>query len=129
MYEMVKLYELEEVINLCMHTGDFSQMNIWKKVVRERVWKTEILKWKASCMVYSELGIYRACVLNTHMHLWWAPARQSPHLLRQISCILAVLLGGQPHGMQRNLGQTICKLYVFYVGETVQSILYSSAHV
>ena len=44
------------------------------------------------------------------MHTWWVITLKLPHFYKQTSCIMSIVLGGQPHGLQRNLGKSVCGL-------------------
>ena len=58
--------------------------------------------------MYQNLFTYNKVMFKIEMHSWWAVARMSPHLTRHIACVISVLMGGQPRGMQHNYSSGIC---------------------
>ena len=81
-----------------------------KNKVKRVVWEKEKMSWKASIMMYKELNIYSRCVPDIKELAWWRYARKFPHIKNKVSSVVAVLLGSQPKGMQRNFKTKICQL-------------------
>ena len=110
MYKHAKKYGLDADIRKCLidestHIGEIEK---WKTTVKNIIWQHEIAKWKISCMLYKELDIYRLSIDKLAMHAWWSLLRLRPNLGKQVSGTMAVLLGGQPSGLQSNFGGSPC---------------------
>ena len=74
---------------------------------------SEKARWKASCLMYHELGVYRSTVAQIKIHVWWKLSTIYPYLVRQISSVMAVLLGDQPWGLHvhfRKSHEVLCTL-------------------
>ena len=106
----VKKYNIVNLINKCTPGGGRSCALAIKKHVKRIVWDHEIAIWRASCMLYPELDIYLDGIKHNAMSCWWSVTQACPYLRRQISAVLAVLMGGQPRGMQCNFSSSICSL-------------------
>ena len=76
----------------------------------ENIWKTEVIKWRLSCLLYKELDIYRDSIDGIEMNAWWSLLKLRPHLGKYASAVMAVLLGGQPSGLQCNFKGLSCLL-------------------
>ena len=76
------------------------------------------------CALYQNLDMYRDGVAGIQMHPWWVLLRHLLHLARQVSGTMAVFMGGQPVGMQRNISGNVCGLCSQRVKETPQHILF-----
>ena len=109
-YEKVQIYGLENYINQCSLRGSHDAIPYHKYKVKQVIWEYEKSLWKASVIMYKQLKLYVRCVSDIRHLAWWRYARIFPHVKRKVSCIVALLLGSQPKGMQRNLGSNICKL-------------------
>ena len=44
------------------------------------------------------------------MHPWWKYVDKQPHMKRYVSALMAVLMGGQPKGLQCNFDSIKCKI-------------------
>ena len=44
------------------------------------------------------------------MHAWWSLFKSRPKLGKAVSSVMAVLLGGQPSGMQSNFNHSPCNI-------------------
>ena len=58
------------------------------------------MRWKATCLMYTELSIYTECVKSIKTHVWWFLARKRPYLIYKISALLSVCMGNEPKGMK-----------------------------
>ena len=124
MLKVVTAYKRDEILREHLLRGDFGDFYRWKRLIKKIVWDNEITKWKLSCMLYSELDVYRNCVCHMGMHSWWQLARHKPNLTNLVSGVLAVLQGGQPRGMQCNFDSKACKLCDTAQRDNAQHVLF-----
>ena len=110
MYKKAKQYGLENCVIKCLTSGNLSMIPYYKHIVKHTIWERENVMWKASAMMYKELGVYLKCISAIKILPWWLYAQKCPHHKVRISCIIAVLMGSQPKGMQRNIGKKKCHL-------------------
>ena len=79
-------------------------------------------------MLYKELDIYRMCIDKLQMNTWWSLLKLRPFLGKLVSGVMAVLLGGQPSGLQCNFGGSPCRICDARVKDTkVHVLLYCEA--
>ena len=70
----------------------------------------ELMRWKATCLMYTELSIYTDCVKSIKTHVWWFLARKRPYLIYKISALLSVCMGNEPKGMKCEFRRRLCFL-------------------
>lgn len=68
------------------------------------------MKWYATCILYGDLNIYSELVTSVKIHNWWIVTQKIPHIFKSLSSIMAILMGGQPNGLQRNFKSQSCQL-------------------
>ena len=124
MFEYAKTYGLLNKIKLCMLNNDFGTVGSWKRLVKDIIWRSEEVKWKTTCTMYKGLNVYRETVNKIEMHPWWMLEKLKPHLFKMISCLMAVLCGGQPAKKQSNFVSRLCKLCHLRARETPEHILF-----
>ena len=59
--------------------------------------------------MYPNLNIYSAAVDDVKLHTWWVVSQKVPHIYKQVTAVMAVLMGGQPRSMQRNFDKRLCQ--------------------
>ena len=119
MIEAAKEYGLYGMIHACIEKGNFGSIDEWKKIVKENVWKNEVIKWNATCSMYRELNMYASSVKDIKLHSWWILSKVRPHLTKKISCVMSLLMGTQPPGLMCNFGSRVCN--ICYSGSTDNS--------
>jgi hypothetical protein len=122
--KVITEYKLDDILRSHLTRNEFGKPSYWKHLIKRTVWHNEVIKWKLTCMLYSELRVYREVVTDIRLHTWWKVARDYPYLTRYVSCVLAVLLGGQPKGLQSNFGKSACRLCILNRKDTAQHILF-----
>ena len=70
----------------------------------------DFYEWKSTCLLYASLNTYIDSVNTIRMHTWWIVNQKLPHLYKSISAVMAVLMGGQPSGLQRNFDRKLCQI-------------------
>ena len=110
MLNLVREYNIGYIIDQCISCGSFEDVERWKIIAKKVIWEKKIAMWRDTCVLYPELNVYTDCMKNIAMSMWWRVARASPRLQKQIAGIVAVMMGGQPRGIQCNLGVRICGL-------------------
>ena len=109
----LKYFYKYDLINLLMQfisNGKKDMLNSAKSNIKNLINNLESERWKASCMMYSELSIYMKCVKSINMHVWWYLAQKRPYLIYKIAAVLAVCMGNQPKGLQCNFHSKLCYL-------------------
>ena len=103
-------YGLMELLRQFICNGSNDMLKRAKSNVKNVIISLETDRWKASCMMYSELSIYMKCVRSINVHVWWSLAKTRPNLIYKIAAILAVCMGNQPKGLQCNFNRKLCYL-------------------
>ena len=63
--------------------------------------------------MYRELDVYRSSVYMINVNVWWKLTTRCPYLTRQVSSVMAVLMGVQPKGLEvhyRKCYESTCKI-------------------
>ena len=81
-----------------------------KVIVKRSIWRHDIDRWKATCLFYPELEVYRDIVKRNTMHVWWNLVKIHPFLHKYVSAVLSVLMGGQPRFFGCNFERSFCKI-------------------
>ena len=125
MYTHAMKYGLDVDVRECLLNMNtyMGKIDKWKTIVKNVIWQNEIAKWKISCMLYKELDIYRMCIDKLAMNAWWSLLKLRPYLGKQVSGVMAVLLGGQPSGLQCNFGGAPCRICDARVKDTKTHVL------
>ena len=110
MYYAAQKYGICEKIRECIDLNNFGSYVTWKGIIKKRIWEYEHACWRASCVMYRNLGIYSDCVTRIEMNIWWKLVKLKPNLVKKAACAIAVLCGGQPVNMQANFNSAFCQL-------------------
>ena len=89
MYKHAVRYGFEKRIMDSIQNNVVGQIEHWKVLVKKVIWKTEIVKWRASCMMYRELHVYNSCVLQIEMHAWWSVLKLRPYFKKHVASVMA----------------------------------------
>ena len=81
-----------------------------KSKIKKLIFDLEISRWRATCMMYSSLRLYRKSTNDISLNCWWYYVKTKPNMSRRVSSVIAVLVGSQPSGLQRNHGASSCGL-------------------
>jgi hypothetical protein len=84
--------------------------SVLRKTIKDLVWGHEASVWKASQLMYPELQICGKSINGIKLHPWWLVAHAHPGLTSKVSGIMALLCGGQPTSVQRNIGSPRCRI-------------------
>ena len=96
-------YGMREMVRNCIMSNVIGSIDSMKACIKNLMWKQETMEWRATCSMYPELRTYSATTKIIQVHAWWKLAHRYPQLFKEVSSIVAVLLGVQPKFMQRNL--------------------------
>ena len=103
MYRMAWLHNMGYVIWEAILYGPMGSFDDKKKLTKQLIWDNEIQRWKSTCLLYRNLDCYQNTVQDIRILAWWKYARKKKTVKkRQVSCVVALLLGCQPKGMQSN---------------------------
>ena len=80
------------------------EKSIIKKMIRDR----EYRQWKATCLMFSSLSVFREATNDISLNCWWYYVKSKPDMSKRVSSVIAVLAGSQPSGMTRNHGVVEC---------------------
>ena len=75
-----------------------------KKLIHDR----EYRQWKATCLMFSSLSVFRKATVNISLNCWWYYVKTKPDMCKRVSSVIAVLAGSQPSGATRNPGVVRC---------------------
>ena len=124
MYRCIKMYKLDGALREGLLNGNFGKFEEWKKFIKNTVWQVEKMKWKCTCMLYKTLACYSQNVHEIRMHAWWYLAKDAPHLTKKIACVMSLLMGSQPSGLQKNNNSSRCKLCDNQAADTPTHIIF-----
>ena len=124
MYELALKYKIDDRIRHAVMYDDTPNFHIEKHRIKQLVWLHENYRWKASCQLYSELSYYSKKVSKIALHPWWLFVKREVLYYKKVAAVLAILMGGQPSGLQRNYGRGSCKLCNIHGAETIEHILF-----
>jgi hypothetical protein len=124
MYALSKKYKMDKILRDCLLSRSFGSSNHRKKQIKDVVLKAEHEKWRATCMLYGQLSTYTRTTARIDIHPWWILVKTIPQLMTETSATMAVLMGSQPKGMQRNFIRNRCGLCDSLLGENTAHILF-----
>ena len=81
-----------------------------KSYIKKYILDIEVQRWKASCLLYSSLRIFRKATVNIQMNCWWFFAKSMPTQSNKASSVISVLMGNQPQPYQQNFSRDKCAL-------------------
>lgn len=110
MYQLVKTYGFLEMLKDGINSDDFGCFLEKKRLVRKRVLESELNRWKATCIMHEQLDMYVETNNRTAMHPWWIFSRNMPNMMRKVASVMALLMGGQPRALQRNIEGRRCRI-------------------
>ena len=82
--------------------GPIGSFEAKKNSTKQLIWQYERIVWKSTCILYGNLSIYQNVLNDIKPLAWWKFVRKKPIKMKQVSCVVAILLGTQPKGMQCN---------------------------
>ena len=109
-FSYVSKYGLREKLLQYVFMNTEVNLQESKRYIKKVVWDLETLSWKATQYLYPELSMYYNKVPEIQMHAWWRINLKPYGLINKISCVLSLLIGGQPPGLQRNFNSSRCGL-------------------
>ena len=89
--------------------GPIGSLNSKKIATRQLIWANEKQMWKATCILYGNVSNYQNMIKDIKMLAWWKFVRKKPIKMKQVSCLVAILSGTQPKGMQANFSN-LCRM-------------------
>ena len=128
MFKAVCKHGMENLIRKYVIRGELDKLgtNMNKNMVKQIIWEHESNRWKATCLMYPELRVYNDNIKKIEMHPWWKFCRANPGMTRRAGYCLAVFMGVQPLGMQRNLeaANKMCSLCKRCATENANHVLF-----
>ena len=113
-YRYVCSYGLQIHLKNILEREEIINYTVWKRSIKTIVWSYEFEKWKATCMLYPELNLYRSSIETISMHMWWYFVADNPIYLEKASAVLSIICSMEPKRLQRNFksnraGCLLCK--------------------
>ena len=109
MLKCILKYDLQTIlIDFIMTRRD--DINRVKIMVKKSIRNIELIQWRCKMFMYPNLKCYYECISGRYMHVWWKYVSKHPHMNRYVSTLMAVLMGGQPKGLQCNFNTSVCRL-------------------
>ena len=124
MFQAIIEYGFLGTIQNCIRMNKFGKPETWKGIVKKTVWEYENIRWKASCILYGSLRDYSNHIGTIKLHPWWLFTKDRPHMTKYVSSVMALLLGSQPRGLQRNFNHTVCKVCDEGICDSPEHILF-----
>ena len=124
MFRCVMKYELHTVlIEFIMNGG--GNFNQTKVKIKKIVWDREVKRWKSMKFMYPQLDDYYKCLSGPRMNIWWKYVDKHPNMNSYVRTLMAVLMGGQPKGLQCNFVSNVCKLCTTGAMETPAHVMFA----
>ena len=117
-------YKLNDVVLSFINNADSDRIVITKRLIKNRIREFEYRRWRYSCIFYSDLSLYLDIVTEMKPIIWWRFVQANPTFLKKASCIVSILMNGQPKYLQCNFNSDICKLCNVRSLDTPRHILF-----
>ena len=109
MWNQARNYDLLEFFYNVM-SGNLSDYKAIKMKIKGSIRLHDKYEWFATCILYDNLTLYTEIIRSVKMHTWWIVTQKLPHIFKETSSIMAIIMGGQPCKLQRNFDSKTCKL-------------------
>ena len=106
MYKVNSKYGMNNMLRKCIISNEYGNIISHKRIIKTIIWEHETKCWRASCLLYPELRTHCDQLKGIKLLGWWIFACNYPQFYKKICAVVAVLMGAQPNGMQRNLGNS-----------------------
>lgn len=126
MWHQAEKYDILNIVNNIIN-GESNSYPVVKKQVKLIIKEHEHYEWAATCLLYHNLWLYSDLVQSVKLHTWWTVTQKLPHIFKQVSCVMAVIMGGQPRGLQRNFESSTCKLCTMNCTEDPLHVIFKCA--
>ena len=123
MYRMAWTFGLGLDIWNSLVYGEKLSFDAMKKRTKEIIWNAEVVKWKASCLLYDQLCDYNALLSEIKNIAWWSYVRSHPRRMRQACCVVSLFLGAQPKGLAINFGRQRCEICTSFADDNPVHVL------
>ena len=125
MYNAAKKFNIDVIIKQRLHDNNtFGTYNEWKSIVKREIWRVEVAKWKATCLLYHSLDTYSTIVTHIGINIWWKIASKVPHMTNKISGVMSVIMNSQPRGMFCKRNGKKCTVCDIGIVDSVQHVLF-----
>ena len=75
--------------------------------------------------MYPRLRDYFECISGPYIHAWWKYVDKHPSMNIYARALMAILMGGQPKGIQCNFNNNACKLCISGAIESPAHVLFA----
>ncbi len=127
-FKACQTYGLLEYISDVLETGTTMKLLEWKKIAWKAVKEVEVSRWRASSILYSKLSLFRECVCDIKVSIWWQVSHLHPKLTMATRVIMRLLSG--EHCLMSNVGRysnmnsRLCPLCEEFECENVPHMLF-----
>lgn len=122
-----KKYELVDILDDALKSGNVMPINVFKKLVRDIVDKKEVARFRITCMLYKSLPFYVACIQKIQIWPWWTFGDRFPNLLKKVRCLYRLMVGQsciKTHTAHYDKSSSQCTLCDNNVTETADHLLF-----
>ena len=124
MFKCILKYDLQNVlIDFVMNGGGHLPQT--KVKIKKIVWEYEVKRWNSMKLMYPDLENYYNCVTRPCLNVWWKYVAKFPNMNIYVRSLMAVLMGGQPLGLQCNFNSKMCKLCTYGNLENPAHVLFA----
>ena len=127
-FKACQRYGVLEHIVEALDTGITMKRLQWKKIVWIAIESVEVSRWQATTLLYSKLSVFRSCVTEIKVSVWWQLSRVCPRLTKATRIIMRLICG--EHCLTSNVGKytnsttRLCPLCDDFESETVSHMLF-----
>ena len=99
-----------EIVDLVFSTECDKSYPMVKSTIKKMIMDREVRRWKATCLMFSSLAVFRKATHDISLNCWWYYVKTKPTMCKKVSSVVAVLMGSQPSGFTHNYGENRCGL-------------------
>jgi hypothetical protein len=124
-YRLFLQYGLEQHVSNILDHGVTLSIKEMKRVAWKVVYQGELNRWRAKIMLYGSLTIFKSCIVNPELCVWWNLCHIRPHLTKAARSVVRLTCGQHCIRLgQRNNNSLLCKQCDLYEVENVSHLLF-----
>ena len=101
---------MQDIVELVFSIDCDKSFTAEKAYIKDFIKNREQNRWKATCLMFSSLSLFRKATSNISLNCWWYYVKNKPAMFKRVSALVAVLMGSQPTGLTHNFGGKECGL-------------------
>ena len=120
----VRKFNLINLLRQCMYSDNTSQLQYYKRIIKDVVIKAETDNWKATALFFYDIPLSNYCIKDIKLTVWWKFVKNVPSLMKQVSSVVAVIVGTEPKTFQCNFSKISCSICSDLSRDNAEHILF-----